>query len=449
MLPKLHPRDLASPTGISCVLCQLDTNAALECPARSTRPTFGSGYKSLAEHLIQFQSLGCVPMDIDINRLDDGDGIEATLMRHQACWHKACRLNFNQTKLDRLNKKVIQEENLTSIQTRSSHSKVNLKDSTCLFCGKAAGSEGLHNASTYDIDRKVRQCALELNDTALLAKLAPADMVALEAKYHTRCLAALYNRARAATSSSSGIYSIAFAELVAYMEDFQTEASIAPVFKLADLAQMYKTRLEQLGVEIDGRVHTSRLKLRLLSVIPNLKATIQGKNVMLSFDDDIGGALQKACDYDCYSEDLLLMRDNISQSSMSMLEQFVVLLYNRTSDLVKVNDARKWLFTQRSRSLESIPPTQAALTQHTKRASYQAYCWNMAMSLVPQLPNPKDWGWWKDDRGWHPLWTTLPEASESCRELIHCGCKKGCTMRCKCVKAALKCTPLCSCSGEC
>ena len=49
------------------------------------------------------------------------------------------------------------------------------------------------------------QCALELNDvdTALLVKLAPADMVALEAKYHTRCLAALYNRVRAATSSTN------------------------------------------------------------------------------------------------------------------------------------------------------------------------------------------------------------------------------------------------------
>ena len=291
-----------------CVLCQLDTNAALECPARSTRPTSGSGYKSLAEHLIQFQSLGHVPMDIDINRLDDGDGIEATLMRYQACWHKTCRLNFNQTKLDRLNKKVVQEENEISIQTRSNHNKVDLKDATCLFCGKAAGSEGLHNASTYDIDRKVRQCALELNDTALLAKLSPADMVALEAKYHTRCLTALYNRARAATSSTPGsgkhddLYSIAFGELVAYVEDFRAEESIAPVFKLADLAQMYKTRLEQLGVEIDGRVHTSRLKLRLLSVIPNLRATTQGRNVMLSFDDDIGDALQKACDYDCYND---------------------------------------------------------------------------------------------------------------------------------------------------
>ena len=61
-----------------CVLCQVDTKAALECPARSMRPTFGSGYKSLAEHLMQFQSLGHMPMGIDINRLNDGDGIEAT-----------------------------------------------------------------------------------------------------------------------------------------------------------------------------------------------------------------------------------------------------------------------------------------------------------------------------------------------------------------------------------
>ena len=111
------------------------------------------------------------------------------------------------------------------MQTCSSHSKVDLKDAVCLFCDKPASSEGLHNASTCDIDRKIRLC-IGTYDTALLAKLAPADMIALEAKYHTRCLTALYNRARAASSSISGsenhgdLYSIAFAELVAYMEDF-------------------------------------------------------------------------------------------------------------------------------------------------------------------------------------------------------------------------------------
>ena len=260
-----------------CALCQIDTKAPLECSARSMRSACGSGYTSLAEHLMQFKLLGHMPVDIDINRLDNGDGIEATLMRHQACWHKTCWLKFNQTKLDRLSKKVTQEENSLPMQTRSSHSKVDLKDAVCLFCDKPAGFEGLHNASTCDIDRKVRQYALELNDTALLAKLAPADMIALEAKYYTRCLAALYNKARAAPSSKSGsenhgdLHSIAFAELVAYIEDFRTDKSIALVFKLADLAQMYKTRLEQLGAEIDGRVHTSRLKMRLLSVMPNLR----------------------------------------------------------------------------------------------------------------------------------------------------------------------------------
>ena len=35
-------------------------------------------------------------------------------------------------------------------------------------------------------------------------------------------------------------------------------------------------------------------------------------------------------------------------------------------------------------------------------------------------------------------WTTISKASQACHELNHCGCKKGCTRQCKCVKAALK-----------
>ena len=48
-----------------------------------------------------------------------------------------------------------------------------------------------------------------------------------------------------------------------------------------------------------------------------------------------------------------------------------------------------------------------------------------------------------------PMWTTLPEASTASRELLRCGCKKACAGRCKCYKAALKCTALCQCGGEC
>lgn len=81
---------------------------------------------------------------------------------------------------------------------RSAHSHPQSTEPTCFFCNELAGSADIHSASTYNIDTNVRKCALELEDTALLAKLAAGDMIAIEAKYHHHCLRSLYNRARQA-----------------------------------------------------------------------------------------------------------------------------------------------------------------------------------------------------------------------------------------------------------
>ena len=59
--------------------------------------------------------------------------------------------------------------------------------------------------------------------------------------------------------------------------------------------------LKQLGGNTSGGIHTSRLKLRMLSVLPNLKGTMQGKNFVLSFEDDVGSTIQKTCKHDDYS----------------------------------------------------------------------------------------------------------------------------------------------------
>ena len=86
-------------------------------------------------------------------------------------------------------------------------------------------------------------------DTALLAKLEPGDMIVLKAKYHQKCLVNLYNRARALESTVSNkscdayLHGTAFTELVAFMEALRKE-DIALVFRLTDLAFMYKTQLE-------------------------------------------------------------------------------------------------------------------------------------------------------------------------------------------------------------
>ena len=66
------------------------------------------------------------------------------------------------------------------------------------------------------------------------------------------------------------------------------ETSTAPVFKLTDLAHLYMSRMEQLGVVSDTRVNTNRLKQRLLAHFPDLRAHTKERDVFLVFDEDIG-----------------------------------------------------------------------------------------------------------------------------------------------------------------
>ncbi len=98
------------------------------------------------------------------------------------------------------------------------------------------------------------------------------------------------------------IAGIVFAELVMYIEEARFEASTAPVFKLADIAKLYASRIEQLGVVSDQRTHTTRLKQRLLAHFPDLRAQSKGRDVVLAFDEDIGLALGKACEQDSDSD---------------------------------------------------------------------------------------------------------------------------------------------------
>ena len=88
-------------------MCQKDTGEALQCPERSKIQTVGCGYTSLATNLSEFRKLGCLPLDIDLERLDNGSGIEATFETNLAARHKtmSCLQRFSNMKLDRAMKK--------------------------------------------------------------------------------------------------------------------------------------------------------------------------------------------------------------------------------------------------------------------------------------------------------------------------------------------------------
>lgn len=100
-------------------------------------------------------------------------------------------MKLNQTKLDRLQNKQEAKKPSTSsaVQTHGQQSTRIITDCVGFFCDKSAGLFG--DLYVEKVDWNVRKCALALEDTELIAKLAPADMIALEAKYHTMLVKAI------------------------------------------------------------------------------------------------------------------------------------------------------------------------------------------------------------------------------------------------------------------
>lgn len=61
----------------------------------------------------------------------------------------------------------------------------------------------------------------------------------------------------------------------------------------------------------------------------------------------------------------------IDNTTLGIIQRFVVLLYDSRSKLTSVNDCR-WTLFKKDRAIEAIPPTLDALEQHIKRACLQS-----------------------------------------------------------------------------
>ena len=137
-------------------------------------------------------------------------------------------------------------------------------------------------------------------------------------------------------------------------------------------------------------------------------------------------------------------------SCFQLIQRFVVQMYDNNSDRYSVNAARRKLVGE-GRTVDRIPPTENALKEHIKRAVYQAgYVWAQSLETHMSLPEATLWGWKHDNDGeLTPVWTELPEVAKACRELIRCGCLKGCKAQCKCKSNNIPCCELCKCEGQC
>ena len=88
----------------------------------------------------------------------------------------------------------------TKTQTKLTRSGISLKNftPTCFFCDKDDNDSNmkLHMRQTFQVQQKIEEIALDIGDKKGLAKLSADDMIAIETKYHCKCLTAYYNKVR-------------------------------------------------------------------------------------------------------------------------------------------------------------------------------------------------------------------------------------------------------------
>ena len=76
---------------------------------------------------------------------------------------------------------------------------------------------------------------------------------------------------------------------------------------------------------------------------------------------------------------------------MQRLERLTVLMYSKNCRSTSVKEARMLMFTVGFKPLESIPPTQHVLFQHTKRALLiAAFIWKQSLSKTSTIPKPSE-----------------------------------------------------------
>ena len=158
----------------------------------------------------------------------------------------------------------------------------------CFLCEKHNSTSELRQAMTMQLDKRLNECALNLN----------------KLKYHYSCLTALSieNQDNSELPQEREVYSLVFSEFVTYIMETKTSSDNSVVFRLADLVSFYKQRLEQLGMKTPD-VNSTRLKEKLLAEIPELESHKKGRGFLLAFKK--GAALSQASNY---SEAIILAK---------------------------------------------------------------------------------------------------------------------------------------------
>lgn len=321
--PERQPKPLESTPSIDwelCFICQTRQKDNLQFPAANalTNVTPKESYDNLASSIKKLHSIGELPIPLDIKNLECGISLGESLLKNDAKYHRKCKKKFDADKIQRATTR--HEQNKTEYANDAESSRSNRRRQSdieeplkCFFCEKPEEKKRkLHKAQTYRLDAKVRRAAKDTNASILYAKLENGDMCAQDALYHSDCLCKLYREATRArmgediNDNDRKLHGLAFSKVLSYIDETLLASNeCIPVFKLAELSKYYSECIQELGID-NYKVHSTRLKQRIMGEFEDMYAQTQGRDVILGFRGDLGEIISTAANIDYDNEGIII-----------------------------------------------------------------------------------------------------------------------------------------------
>lgn len=257
MASKYPSNILVSETNWSlCCICQEVKDDTIIDPSLNNTKGLFSGYQTLSTNLPEFHKINCLPMTLDIKRLDDGNGIFLTLQRHRAIYHKnKCFLKFANSKLEKAKQKQIDMCDTSKRKLKTDVSdltapkqpRVCFDRTQCLICEEALGNDvDVHELTSSTTKSKILEAATTVKDENLIKKMNSKTNDVIGIQYHLLCMVNLYNKERNILSaenseSNSHLYldtdykNKAMLELLQYISQRRNSSDTYVTFKLCEL----------------------------------------------------------------------------------------------------------------------------------------------------------------------------------------------------------------------
>ncbi|CAG2239698.1 unnamed protein product [Mytilus edulis] len=255
-------------------------------------------------------------------------------------------------------------------------------------------------------DTRVREYAVKLNDTLLFAKLSAGDLIAQEAKYHSKCLVSLYNRASRIEMKNDKVeskkerqihdaYKQGLENILAFKDD------ISPALKMVCLEYFDNefVNMSKAATFVRKDIFASNSEFKgtfpkgyqeayvpqsLLTLRVNLPPAI------LRFREPDIPLVEKELSIDMSSFPAALKGGNFK--SVKRKERYVVLLYDRSSTANMMNELRKQSHAEEQLTI-FLQHEMHFFIEHTKRAAYQGSAiWGNCLVANRSMPSPDLFG---------------------------------------------------------